>query len=197
MSWRKFRGSRENLRVRSRFPRFSLSANLASGSARAVRQSVSYGPTSGFYGPSYVSLVLSAHAKRTRNKSAGPPRVLLRFAQTKLLPSGRRQVFILSIGSEKERQKRGGSERRGHNAALLRQGAVTVGVSKFPPWKNITFLLGGPNKCNSVTARSLSRLFSGSVSPRLSLLYPRSEIKIALPRSCLSNEIELLRFQHR
>jgi len=169
--WAAFRVLEEIPRQPNEFasPPSVPSANLKPGIGESGSSISKLRSTSGLYSPhTSPSSYRRTRSGRGINPPPTPPPV--RADQTSAFrPSP--SVYTLD-GERKREAKRGGceegSESRGHNAALLRQGAVTVGVWKFPPWKNITFLLGGPNKCNSVTARSLSRLSSGSMSPRLS-----------------------------
>lgn len=99
MSWKKFCSSQTNLRVRS--PGF-LPVNLARD-RRTVRQSVSYGRRPDFTG---FHTSPSSYRRARRGREINPS-LLLRFPQTKLLPSGRRKVFILSTEArERERKKR-------------------------------------------------------------------------------------------
>lgn len=166
MSWRKFRGRAEaNLRVSSRSsPSLPPRQTLGPGIGSSIGELRSDRP--GFTGP-HTS---PSSYRRTRGinppvRSLPSPNPLLRLAQTKLLPSGRRRVFILSIEA-RERAARnevgseGGSEESPDTMPPFYGARSSHRLKVSPPWKNITFLLEGPNKCNSVTARSLSRLSS-------------------------------------
>lgn len=79
-----------------------LGSRSANGSSISKLRS-----TSELYGPSYVSFVLSVHAKRTRNKSPLLPRPLFPFRPNFCLPAPSRSVYTLDRSErKKEREKR-------------------------------------------------------------------------------------------